>query len=78
MLSPYKLAVLLPALQDKTGHREPLRGALYNATFHVAVSADEGGTVCVWNMQVLVRVGTLQSTARQYAHCCMMHCMSTP
>lgn len=37
---------------DKTGHREPLRGVLYNGTFHVAVSVDEGGTVCVWRMQV--------------------------
>jgi hypothetical protein len=37
---------------DKTGHRQPLRGVLYNSTFHVAVSVDEGGTVCVWCMQV--------------------------
>jgi hypothetical protein len=37
---------------DKTGHREPLRGVLYNSVFHVAVSVDEGGTVCVWCMQV--------------------------
>ena len=37
---------------DKTGHREPLRGVLYNQVFHVAVSVDEGGTVCVWCMQV--------------------------
>lgn len=37
---------------DKTGHREPLRGVLYNGTFHVAVTVDEGGTVCVWRMQV--------------------------
>lgn len=36
---------------DKTGHREPLRGVLYNSTFHVIVSVDEGGTVCVWRMQ---------------------------
>lgn len=38
--------------QDRTGHREPVRGALYNATFGVIVSVDEGGTVCVWNLQV--------------------------
>jgi hypothetical protein len=37
---------------DKSGHREPLRGVLYNSAFHVAVSVDEGGTVCVWCMQV--------------------------
>lgn len=36
--------------QDRTGHQDPIRGALYNPTFHVVVSADEGGTVCVWNM----------------------------
>lgn len=40
---------------DKTGHREPLRGVLYNKTFHVVVSVDEGGTVCVWRMQVRSR-----------------------
>lgn len=38
--------------QDRTGHREPVRGALYNRTFGVVVSVDEGGTVCVWNLQV--------------------------
>jgi hypothetical protein len=38
--------------QDRSGHRDPLRGALYNSTFSVVVSADEGGTVCVWNIQV--------------------------
>lgn len=31
--------------------REPVKGAIYNSTFQVTVSADEGGTVCVWNMQ---------------------------
>jgi hypothetical protein len=38
--------------QDRTGHREPVRGAQYNATFGVVVSVDEGGTVCGWNLQV--------------------------
>lgn len=38
--------------QDRTGHREPLTGALYNTTFGVVVSVDEGGTCCVWNMLV--------------------------
>jgi hypothetical protein len=42
---------------DKTGHHGPLRGVLYNATFHVAVSVDEGGTVCVWCMQDGAREG---------------------
>lgn len=36
--------------QDRTGHMEPVRGALYNKTFCVLVTADEGGTVCVWNV----------------------------
>ncbi|KAF8071365.1 hypothetical protein HT031_001449 [Scenedesmus sp. PABB004] len=31
---------------DRTGHREPVRGALFNATFAVVVSVDEGGTAC--------------------------------
>ena len=38
--------------QDRSGHRDPLRGALYNSTFSVVVSVDEGGNVCVWNIQV--------------------------
>jgi len=36
--------------QDRTGHMEPVRGCLYNSTFHVIVTADEGGAVCVWNI----------------------------
>ncbi|WIA12480.1 hypothetical protein OEZ85_012515 [Tetradesmus obliquus] len=43
--------------QDRTGHREPVRGALYNAVFGVVVSVDEGGTVCVWNLQDGCRSG---------------------
>eukprot|EP00983_Pelagomonas_calceolata_P110278 1159652-Pelagomonas_calceolata.AAC.10 len=27
-----------------------VRGCLYNSTFHVIVTADEGGAVCVWNI----------------------------
>jgi hypothetical protein len=46
------LLLLQVITQDRTGHREPVRGALYNATFGVVVSVDEGGTVCVWNLQV--------------------------
>lgn len=30
--------------------RYPVREVIYNSTFHVTVSADEEGTVCVWNM----------------------------
>jgi hypothetical protein len=53
-LRPLLLPVLLLQVitQDRTGHREPVRGALYNAVFGVVVSVDEGGTVCVWNLQV--------------------------
>lgn len=32
-------------------HREAVKGGIYNRTFQVVVSADEGGTVCVWNIQ---------------------------
>ena len=28
---------------------EPVKAALYNSVFGVVVTADEGGTVCVWN-----------------------------
>ncbi|KAG2439805.1 hypothetical protein HYH02_010440 [Chlamydomonas schloesseri] len=35
--------------QDRTGHMEPVKAALYNSVFGVVVTADEGGTVCVWN-----------------------------
>jgi len=28
-----------------------VRGCLYNYTFHVIVTADEGGAVCVWNIK---------------------------
>ena len=28
-----------------------VRGCLYNHTFHVVVSADESGAVCVWNVK---------------------------
>lgn len=38
--------------QDRTGHKDPVRGALYNAAFAVIVSVDEAGTTCVWNLQV--------------------------
>lgn len=49
--------------QDRTGHREPVRGALYNAVFGVVVSVDEGGTVCVWNLQVRAWLAAWQSAA---------------
>jgi hypothetical protein len=39
--------------QDRTGHKDPVRGALYNSAFAVIVSVDEGGTTCVWNLQVI-------------------------
>ncbi len=28
---------------------ESIKAALYNSVFNVVVTADEGGTVCVWN-----------------------------
>lgn len=34
-----------------------VRGCLYNSTFHVVVSADEGGTVCVWDISSGQREG---------------------
>lgn len=40
--------------QDHTGHREPIRGALYNSLFAVVVSVDDGGATCVWNLQVIM------------------------
>lgn len=43
--------------RDRTGHREPLRGALFNAAFGAAVTADEGGTVCVWRTRDGAREG---------------------
>lgn len=45
-----------PALQDRRGHNELVRGALFNAAFNVVVSVDEGGNVCVWDVQVCVDV----------------------
>ena len=30
--------------------RHPVKSAIYNSLFRVVVSADEEGTVCVWNM----------------------------
>ncbi|KAG2424023.1 hypothetical protein HXX76_014847 [Chlamydomonas incerta] len=36
--------------QDRTGHMEPVKAALFNSVFGVVVTADEGGTVCVWNV----------------------------
>lgn len=38
--------------QDRTGHKDPVRGALYNAVFSVIVSVDEASTTCLWNLQV--------------------------
>ena len=49
MSKPYVWVHKLVA-QDRTGHMESVRGALYNSTFDVIVSADEAGTVCVWNI----------------------------
>ncbi|GFR43071.1 hypothetical protein Agub_g4078 [Astrephomene gubernaculifera] len=43
--------------QDRTGHMEPIRAALYNRLFGVVVSVDEGGTVCVWNLANGAREG---------------------
>jgi WD40 repeat protein len=43
--------------QDRTGHMHPVRSVLYNLTFDVIVSADEGGTVCVWNIATGAREG---------------------
>lgn len=39
--------VTSPALQPAAVQ---VRGCLYNNTFHVVVTADEGGAVCVWNI----------------------------
>jgi hypothetical protein len=44
--------------QDHTGHREPIRGALYNSLFAVVVSVDDGGATCVWNLQVIMHIQT--------------------
>jgi len=33
------------------GHKHALVGALYNAHFHLVVSADSGGAVCVWDVR---------------------------
>eukprot|EP00798_Chlamydomonas_sp_ICE-L_P024012 gene24012-9585_t len=46
--------------QDRTGHMDAVRGALYNAVFDVIVSADESGTVCVWNIANGTREGRFQ------------------
>ncbi len=37
-----------------------VRGALFNKTFSVIVSADESGTVCVWNVLNGHREGRFQ------------------
>lgn len=36
--------------QDRTGHMDSVRAAMYNSVFGIIVSVDEGGTVCVWNL----------------------------
>jgi hypothetical protein len=36
--------------QDRTGHMDAVRAALFNNVFGVIVTVDEGGTVCVWNL----------------------------
>ncbi|KAJ9529394.1 hypothetical protein QJQ45_013762 [Haematococcus lacustris] len=46
--------------QDRTGHMEAVRGVLYNMVFSVIVSADENGTVCVWNVTNGQREGRFQ------------------
>ena len=56
MSKPYVWVHKLVA-QDRTGHMDSVRGALYNATFDVIVSADEGGTVCVWSLATGAREG---------------------
>jgi hypothetical protein len=43
--------------EDRTGHTESVRSALYNLTFDVIVSADESGTVCVWSLATGAREG---------------------
>lgn len=40
----------LPSLLRSCSSRAQVRGCLYNYTFHVIVTADEGGAVCVWNI----------------------------
>ncbi len=56
MAKPYVWSHKLVA-QDRTGHMESVKSALYNATFDVVVSADEAGTVCVWNIAKGTREG---------------------
>jgi hypothetical protein len=36
---------------------DSVKGAIYNATFDVIVSADEAGTVCVWKVGTGAREG---------------------
>jgi len=43
--------------EDRTGHMDSVRGALYNTVFDVIVSADESGTVCVWKLADGTREG---------------------
>ncbi|KAG1667639.1 hypothetical protein FOA52_004666 [Chlamydomonas sp. UWO 241] len=58
--------------EDRTGHMESVCGALYNSVFDVIVSADESGTVCVWNIADGTREGRflkVHDSARLTAMC---------
>ncbi|GAX72651.1 hypothetical protein CEUSTIGMA_g107.t1 [Chlamydomonas eustigma] len=56
MTKPYVWVHKMVA-QDRTGHMDSVKGAIYNATFDVIVSADESGTVCVWKVGTGAREG---------------------
>ncbi|KAK9827807.1 hypothetical protein WJX74_003219 [Apatococcus lobatus] len=42
---------------DQQGHSQPLVAVLYSPEFHLAVSGDDSGTICVWDTKTGTRDG---------------------
>ncbi|KAK9843929.1 hypothetical protein WJX84_008712 [Apatococcus fuscideae] len=42
---------------DQQGHSQPLVAVLYSPEFHLAVSGDDSGTICVWDTNTGLRDG---------------------
>lgn len=53
------------APQDRAGHMDSVRSALFNSVFGVVVSVDEAGTVCTWDMATGAREGRFTKAHRE-------------
>jgi len=54
-----------------TGHHHPLVGACYAEAFHILITGDAGGTVCVWEVKTGSRIFSFEHTPSRLTAMCV-------